>query len=82
MWSILASYTCLMLFYIFVQLQIIMENIEKYSFLALDWLVKALPGLILALAVLIVGLWVIKKLSAILKVTLQKSGLRPKYFHF
>lgn len=59
-----------------------MENIEKYSFLALDWLVKALPGLILALAVLIVGLWVIKKLSAILKVTLQKSGFTPEILSF
>ncbi len=59
-----------------------MENIEKYSFLVVDWLVKALPGLILALAVLIAGLWVIKKLSAILMITLQKSGFTPEILSF
>lgn len=59
-----------------------MDNIEKYSFLALDWLVKSLPGLILSLSVLIAGLWVIKKLSAILYMTLQKSGFTPEILNF
>lgn len=50
-----------------------MENIDKYTYLVLDWVVKILPELLLALCVLIAGLWVIKKLTEFLLATLKKS---------
>jgi small conductance mechanosensitive channel len=59
-----------------------MENIEKYATLAFDWLIKALPNMVLAIFVLWAGLWVIKKLSAVFSVTLEKAGFTPEIGSF
>jgi small conductance mechanosensitive channel len=53
---------------------IFMDKIELYAMSALDWFIKALPNLLLAIAVMIGGLWVIKKACQVLNVTLEKSG--------
>jgi small conductance mechanosensitive channel len=50
-----------------------MENVEKYVNLLIDWLVSSIPELLLALGVLLTGLWLIKKLTTVLKAALQKS---------
>lgn len=59
-----------------------MDSIEKYTLIAMDWVVKALPNLLLAIAVLWIGLWVIKKMTAIFSVTLTKSGFTPEIGSF
>ena len=59
-----------------------MDNIEKYATLAFDWLIKALPNMVLAIVVLWLGLWVIKKLTSVFLVTLQKAGFTPEIGSF
>ncbi len=59
-----------------------MVDLKNYVELALDWLIKALPNLLLALAVLFIGLWVIKKVSQLLGATLDKSGFTPEIVSF
>jgi small conductance mechanosensitive channel len=59
-----------------------MENLEKYKVQALDWVVAALPGLLTAVGVLVVGLWVVKKLSFVLTTALNKSGFSTEIGSF
>jgi small conductance mechanosensitive channel len=59
-----------------------MENLEKYSVQSMDWVVAALPGLLMAIGVLVIGLWVIKKLSLVLTTTLNKSGFSTEIGSF
>lgn len=59
-----------------------MVDFEKYTNLALEWLIKALPGLLMAVALLLIGLWVIKKLGKVLTITLHKSGFTPEILSF
>jgi small conductance mechanosensitive channel len=59
-----------------------MEHINKYMQQGLDWFIGALPNLILAIAVLIVGLWLIRKLTSVLGVTFEKSGFTPEISSF
>lgn len=60
----------------------IMENLEKYGMMALDWLIASLPSLLMAIGVLIIGLWVIKKLSILISTTLNRSGFAPEIGSF
>jgi small conductance mechanosensitive channel len=57
-------------------------SIEKYVNLSIDWVVKSLPQLLLAILVLIVGLWLIKKIAIIFSVTLNKSGFSSEIASF
>ncbi|MBK8627838.1 MAG: mechanosensitive ion channel [Saprospiraceae bacterium] len=59
-----------------------MENIEKYSVQALDWVVAALPGLLMAIGVLVVGLYVIGKLSNVLNKALNSAGFSAEIASF
>ncbi|MBK8669722.1 MAG: mechanosensitive ion channel [Saprospiraceae bacterium] len=59
-----------------------MENLEKYASLLIDWAIKSLPGFLMAIGVLVVGLWIIKKLSGLLLSTLHKSGFTPEISSF
>jgi small conductance mechanosensitive channel len=52
----------------------LMDKIELYAISALDWFIKALPNMLLAVVVMFGGLWLIKKACQILNVTLETSG--------
>jgi len=60
----------------------LMVNLEKYISIGSEWLIKAFPGFLMAVLVLIIGLWVVKRLSALLAVTLNKSGFTPEIASF
>lgn len=51
-----------------------MDGVEKYLSKTIEWLVTALPQLALAIGVLFIGLWIVKRLTKVLSATLQKSG--------
>lgn len=59
-----------------------MEELSQLSMLVVNWVIKILPGLVLAVVVLFVGLWVIKKLAGLLEVTLNKSGFTKEISSF
>ncbi len=59
-----------------------MEKLETYAMSSFDWFVKALPNLLLAIAVLLVGMWVIKKACKVLSVTLTTSGFTHEISSF
>lgn len=48
---------------------------SKYYQMAVDWLVTFLPKVLLALAILIIGLWVAKRLSKVVRYSLSKSNM-------
>lgn len=54
-----------------------LDNImnSKYYHLAVDWLVAFLPKLLLAIAILIVGLWLAKRISKVMRYSLSKSNM-------
>jgi small conductance mechanosensitive channel len=58
------------------------EELSQLSMLVVNWVIKILPGLVLAVVVLFVGLWVIKKLAGLLDVTLNKSGFTKEISSF
>jgi small conductance mechanosensitive channel len=59
-----------------------MDEVNNFSRQIIDWVVGILPGLALALVVLVVGLWVIKKLAGVLEITLSRSGFAKEISSF
>lgn len=50
------------------------EEIEKYSGKLQDWAIEFVPKLLLAVAILFIGLWVIKKILRFTKIAFEKGG--------
>jgi small conductance mechanosensitive channel len=48
---------------------------SKYYEMAVDWLVSFLPKVLLAIAILIIGLWVAKRFSKVIRYSLSKSNM-------
>jgi len=59
-----------------------MEQLSLYIKDASGYIIKSLPGFLMALAVLVGGLWVIKKLTHILHQALKKSDFTPEIVSF
>lgn len=59
-----------------------MENISRYISEGTDFIVRSLPGFLMALAVLLAGLWIIKKLTFILENALRRSDFTPEINSF
>ncbi|MFK7982210.1 MAG: mechanosensitive ion channel family protein [Saprospiraceae bacterium] len=57
-------------------------NIERYSQMALDAVVTFLPSVLIAIAILIIGFWVIKKINKIAAVALSKTGVPQEITSF
>ena len=51
------------------------DKIAEYTELFVDWAVVFVPKLLMALAILIIGFYIVKKISKMLKLGLQKSNL-------
>ncbi|MBK9733517.1 MAG: mechanosensitive ion channel [Saprospiraceae bacterium] len=58
------------------------DTIDTYIGQAVDFVIKMLPELLMALGILIIGLWVIKKLTRILSATLSTSGFSIEIVSF
>lgn len=50
------------------------QDIEKYSTMATDWAVEFVPKVLLAVAILFIGLWVIKKILKFTAIAFEKGG--------
>lgn len=59
-----------------------MKDFGQYTTLAMDWAIKEMPGFLMAIGVLFIGLWVIKKLVVVLAHTLQRSGFTSEIISF
>ncbi|MBK6497318.1 MAG: hypothetical protein IPG00_03775 [Saprospiraceae bacterium] len=57
-------------------------EIKKYIDLGITWAIEAFPGFLLAIAVLVVGIWFIKKMSEVFTGMLSKSGFAPEITSF
>lgn len=58
------------------------EMIEKYSEQTIDWLIKFAPKLLVAILILIVGLWIVKKLMLVFDRVLERAKLGPELLGF
>ena len=58
------------------------EKIQEYLDLAMDWAVAFAPKLLMAILVLLIGMYVVKKLSHLIKKGLGKANLDPEITHF
>ncbi|MEO1518108.1 MAG: mechanosensitive ion channel [Bacteroidota bacterium] len=59
-----------------------MEKIQPYIDNIIEWAVSFVPKLLLAIAVLVVGLWLVKKISKIIDSTLSKAKVSPEIASF
>ncbi|MFK8103183.1 MAG: mechanosensitive ion channel family protein [Saprospiraceae bacterium] len=59
-----------------------MEGYEKYITQFTDWAVVFVPRLFLAIIILFVGLWIVKKMSALVKLSLEKANISPEILTF
>ncbi|MBC7886092.1 MAG: mechanosensitive ion channel family protein [Saprospiraceae bacterium] len=59
-----------------------MEDLEKYISQSLGFIINSLPALVMALLVLLTGLWGIKKISKMFRVTLESSGFTVEIISF
>jgi len=59
-----------------------MDKIQFYIKDGTDYLVKAMPGFLMAVGVLVGGLWLIKKLTLILQQALRRSEFTPEINSF
>lgn len=51
------------------------EKIQQYLEALMDWAVVFVPKLLMAAAVLFIGLWVVKKIDRLIRLSLEKSGI-------
>jgi small conductance mechanosensitive channel len=58
------------------------NKIDTYFNAFVDWAVRFAPNMILALAVLFIGFWLIKKINLVLKASMDKSGLSHEMASF
>jgi len=59
-----------------------MENYEKYAQWAADAVITFLPQLGLAILILIIGFWLVKRINRIVAAGIEKSGLPPEIGSF
>lgn len=59
-----------------------MNDYSKYIDLITDWSIKFVPKLILAIIILIVGFWIVKKLNKVISMALNKAALGPEITGF
>jgi small conductance mechanosensitive channel len=59
-----------------------MKDLDLYTEKALDWVMAFAPKLVMAIVVLIIGLWIVNKLSALIEAFLKKSPLTPEVNSF
>ena len=60
----------------------IMNELNLYTEKALEWIMTYAPKLVLAIVVLIVGLWIVNKLARVIESFLKKSPLTPEINSF
>ena len=58
------------------------SDLEKYKDLVLDWAVTFVPKVILAVAILVIGLWVVKKIAHVFEKVLERAKLSPELLGF
>lgn len=58
------------------------SGIDKYAEWAMDSLVTFVPKLLLAIAILVIGLWVVKKINKVAVATLEKAKIAPELSSF
>ncbi len=58
------------------------DNFAKYTQDAMDWAVEFAPKLGLALAILFIGLWLVKKVSRLFQVALERAKMAPEVVSF
>ena len=51
------------------------EKIQEYVDLSLDWAIKFLPRLLIAILILIIGFWIAKKINKLIKASILKSNI-------
>ena len=59
-----------------------MGNLEKYSQWALDAIVTFLPNILIAVAILVIGFWVIKKINKLALAALGRTGIPQEITSF
>lgn len=57
-------------------------DIDKYRLIATDKLITFLPKIALAIVILLIGLWIVKKLIVVLDKALQRASLSPELSGF
>ena len=58
------------------------EKIQEYLNALLDWAVVFVPKLLMAIAVLVIGFWVIRKINHFINLSLEKSKVAPEISGF
>ncbi len=58
------------------------EDLTKYLEQAQDWIAAFLPNLALAVVALLVGFWLVRKISRLTQVTLNKAKMAPEVTSF
>jgi small conductance mechanosensitive channel len=58
------------------------DKIDVYFNAFIDWAVRFVPNLLLALAVLFIGFWLIKKINLIINASMEKSGISQEIASF
>lgn len=59
-----------------------MENLDKYYTMAADWAMTFIPKLLLAIFILIVGLWIVKRISKLVQRAFSKANFAPEVQSF
>lgn len=54
------------------------EKIQQYLDALMDWAVIFVPKMLMAVAALVIGLWVVKKIDHVIRLSLEKSGVAPE----
>jgi len=62
--------------------ELAVDNVQKYSQIGIDKLIEHGPGLVLALIVLFVGLWVIKRVTNLVRKNLEGKATDPTLARF
>ncbi len=56
--------------------------IEKYSTMAIDWAMTFAPKILLAVVIMVIGLWLVKKITGVFEKVLERSNLGPELLGF
>ena len=59
-----------------------LNALDKYSTKALDWVVDFAPKLLLAIVILVIGLWIVKKIVSLFETILDRASLSPELSGF
>lgn len=59
-----------------------LNNLEKYTQWALDAAVTFLPKILMALAILVIGFWIVKRVNKIARLALERTGIPQEITSF